>query len=180
VGAQPAVVLLDLPDDGGPEPVDDQRDEVHGAHRAGLASDAGRVPAWPDGGEGMASWDDVRRLALDLPEVVEERGGTTTSWRIGSKAFAWERVLRRGERETLGDAAPPGPALGLRTADPGVVDALVASRPGVYFTVAGYGIHPMVLLHVERASFEDLDEALTEAWLCRAPARLRKAFLAGA
>ena len=125
----------------------------------------------------MATWDDVRRLALDLPEAVEERGGHSTSWRVGSKPFAWERHLRRGEREHLGDDAPPGPALGLRTADPGVVDALVAARPDVFFTVAGYGVHPMVLLHVERASFEDLDEALTEAWLCRAPRRLREAFL---
>jgi hypothetical protein len=128
----------------------------------------------------VATWDDVRRLTGDLPGTVEESGGRTTSWRVGSKPYAWERLLRRGERESLGDDAPDGPALGLRTADPGVVDALVASRPDLYFTVAGYGVHPMVLLRVERASFEDLDEALTEAWLCRAPKRLREAFLSGA
>ncbi len=74
----------------------------------------------------------------------------------------------------LGDGAPPGPALGLRTADPGVVDALVTARPGVFFTVAGYGLHPMVLVHVERASVEDLEEALADAWWCRAPRRLRE------
>jgi hypothetical protein len=127
----------------------------------------------------MASWDDVRRIALDLPGTVEQADGPSTSWRVGAKAYAWERHLRRGERERLGDAAPDGPALGLRTADPGVVDALVASRPDVFFTVAGYGVHPMVLVHVERASFEDLDEAITDAWLCRAPRRLREAFLSG-
>ncbi|MCY7366177.1 MAG: hypothetical protein LH469_12820, partial [Frankiaceae bacterium] len=70
-----------------------------------------------------------------------------------------------------------GPALGLRTPDPDAVEALVAARPGVFFTVAGYGIHPMVLLHVERASFDDLDEAVTDAWLCRAPRRLTGPFL---
>ncbi len=127
----------------------------------------------------MASWDDVRRIALDLPEAVEVPG-RTTSWHVSGKPFAWERLLRRGEREQLGDAAPDGAALGLRTADTGVVDALVATRPDLYFTVAGYGVHPMVLLHVERAAFEDLDEALTEAWLCRAAKRLRDPFLAGA
>jgi hypothetical protein len=37
----------------------------------------------------------------------------------------------------------------------------------------------MVLLHVERASFDDLDEAITDAWLSRAPKRLRTPFLAG-
>jgi hypothetical protein len=125
----------------------------------------------------VASWEDVRRIALDLPEAVEDSTGRTTAWRVGGKAFAWERVLRRGEREALGDAAPDGPALGVRVPDAGVVDGLVAARPGVFFTVAGYGVHPMVLLHVERAAFEDLDEAVTESWLCRAPKRLRTAFL---
>ncbi len=122
----------------------------------------------------MAGWDDVRRIALGLPGAVEEDNGRTRSWRVGARAFAWERLLRRGEREVLGDGAPPGPALGLRTADPGVVDALVTARPGVFFTVAGYGLHPMVLVHVERASVEDLEEALADAWWCRAPRRLRE------
>lgn len=127
----------------------------------------------------MATWDDVRRLALDLPEVVEDASGRTVAWRLGGKAFAWERLLRKGERAQLGDAAPAGPALGLRTRDVDVVDALLASRPDLYFAVAGYGVHPMVLLHVERASYDDLDEALTEAWLSRASKRLRTAFLSG-
>ena len=127
----------------------------------------------------MATWDDVRQIARDLPGAVEDSSGRTTAWRVGGKAFAWERVLRKGEREHLGDAAPDGPALGLRTAGPEAVDALVAARPGVFFTVAGYGVHPMVLLHVERAGFDDLDEAITDAWLSRAPRRLTRPFLAG-
>jgi hypothetical protein len=125
----------------------------------------------------MASWDDVRRIALDLPGVVEEDNGRTRSWRVSGKAFAWERVLRRGEREALGNRAPEGPALGLRTADPDVVQALVATQPHVFFVVAGYGVHPMVLVDVAAASFDDLDEAITEAWLCRAPRRLRDELL---
>ena len=125
----------------------------------------------------MATWDDVRQIALDLPEAVEDTSGSTTAWRVGGKAFAWERVLRRGERERLGDAAPDGPALGLRTADPETVDALLAARPGVFFTVAGYGVHPMVLVHVGRATFDDLDDAITDAWLARAPRRLTRPYL---
>jgi hypothetical protein len=127
--------------------------------------------------DAVAGWDDVRRIALDLPGAVEDASGRTTAWRVSGKAFAWERLLRRGEREALGNRAPDGPALGLRTPDPGTVDALLATRPDVFFAVAGYGVHPMVLLHVERASFEDLDEAVTEAWLCRAPRRAVREFL---
>ena len=124
----------------------------------------------------MATWDDVRRIALDLPGATEDDSGSTRAWRVGSKAFAWERVLRRAERAGLSDP-PDGPALGLRTSDVGAVDGLVAARPEVFFTVAGYGVHPMVLVHVERAAFEDLDEAVTDAWLARAPKRLREELL---
>ena len=127
----------------------------------------------------MATWDDVRSIALDLPGAVEDGSGSTVAWRVGGKAFAWERVLRRGEREQLGERAPDGIALGLRTADPETAHALVAARPEVFFVVAGYGVHPMVLVDVEAAAFDDLDEAITDAWLSRAPKRLREAFLAG-
>ena len=96
----------------------------------------GTTPA--PAGSDVATWNDVRRIARDLPEAVEDSSGRTTAWRVGGKAFAWERLLRRGEREQLGDAAPAGPALGLRTDAVETVDALVASRPGVFFTVAGY------------------------------------------
>lgn len=127
----------------------------------------------------MAGWDDVRRIALDLPEAVEDDSGRTTAWRVGSRAFAWERLLRRGERELLGDAAPDGPALGVRVPDAGAQDALVLSRPAVYVSLPAYDGYPMALVHVEAASFEDLDEAITESWLCRAPKRLVRDFLDG-
>jgi hypothetical protein len=128
----------------------------------------------------VATWEDVRLIALDLPEAVEDTSCNTVAWRIGTKAFAWERFLRRSEREQLGELAPEGPALGVRVADPGVVASMVAARPTVYLAVAGYGVHPMALLHVENASFDDLDEAITEGWLERAPRRLTRPFLAAA
>jgi hypothetical protein len=44
----------------------------------------------------MASFDDVARLALTLPDVTEgERRGTRT-WSIGNKTFAWERPFTKG------------------------------------------------------------------------------------
>lgn len=49
----------------------------------------------------------------------------------------------------------------------------------MFFTVAGYGIHPMVLVDVEAATFDDLDEAITDAWLSRASKRAVRELLAG-
>src|SRR5215207_6590861 len=53
----------------------------------------------------MATWDDVRRLTLALPQTVEgsSRDGLL-GWRGKDKTFAWERPLRRGDLEALGDA----------------------------------------------------------------------------
>lgn len=125
----------------------------------------------------VAGWDDVSRLARALPGVVEDPAGTTTAWRIGSRAFAWERLLRPGELRLLGERAPTGPALGLRVPDATARGAWLAELPDVFFLVPHYEPHPMVLVHVERAPFEVLDEALTEAWLCRASKRAAQAYL---
>jgi hypothetical protein len=83
----------------------------------------------------VASWDDVRRLALALPGTSETPSPDGLSaWRVKDKLFVWERPLRRADYDALGDAAPDGPILGARVADVGVKEALLADQPDVYFT----------------------------------------------
>ncbi len=125
----------------------------------------------------MSSWQDVRRLALDLPGAVEDASGETTAWRVGRRAFAWERRLRPGEVRLRGDAAPSGPALGLRVPDLAARAAWLAEQPQAFFLVPHYEPYPMVLVHVERVPYDVLDEALTESWLARAPRRVARAYL---
>ncbi|MEE3921656.1 hypothetical protein V2I01_35535 [Micromonospora sp. BRA006-A] len=68
----------------------------------------------------MATWDDVRRIALALPETTERPTyDQAPAWRVRDKSFVWERPLRRGELEPLGDTAPDGPILGARVPDLG-------------------------------------------------------------
>jgi hypothetical protein len=87
----------------------------------------------------MATWDDVTRLALALPEATEEVSyGQTRSWRVRDKAFAWERPLRKADLTELGDAAPAGPVLAVRVPDVGARATLIADSPGVYFTTAHF------------------------------------------
>ena len=47
----------------------------------------------------MASWDDVRRIALALPETDESVVHEHASWRVRNKGFVWERPLRRADLE---------------------------------------------------------------------------------
>src|SRR4051794_2905803 len=84
----------------------------------------------------MATWDDVRRISLALPEATESPGGLnrTASWRIRDKAFVWERPLRRSDIEALGPSAPTGPILGVRVTDLEEKEALVASGDAIFTT----------------------------------------------
>ena len=68
----------------------------------------------------MATWEDVRSLAMALPEAAEETSRETARWTVRGKLFVWERPLRKADLEALGDAAPDGPILGARVADEGV------------------------------------------------------------
>ncbi len=62
----------------------------------------------------VATWDDVRRLALALPETAEQDHRGLPSWRVKGKLFVWDRPLRTRDLHELGDAAPAGPVLGAR------------------------------------------------------------------
>ena len=125
----------------------------------------------------MATWDDVARLALAMPEATEVLSRGMRQWRVGDKLFVWERPLRRSDLEALGDAAPDGPILGARVEHLIAKEAMLADDPGVFFTTPHFDGFPAVLVELERISVEDLREVVVEAWLARAPKRLARAYL---
>ena len=127
----------------------------------------------------MATWDDVRRLALALPETSErESHDGLPQWRVKDKLFVWDRPLRRPDLAALGSDAPTGPILGARVADEGVKTALIADDPTVFFTIPHFDGYPAVLVGLDRIEAEELAEVVTDAWLARAPKRLTQEFLA--
>jgi hypothetical protein len=125
----------------------------------------------------VASWDDVRHIALELPETSEEVSRDLRHWRVKDKGFVWERPLRRADLEALGDAAPDGPILGARVEHLVAKEALLADDPSVFFTTPHFDGYPAVLVRLERIGLEDLREVIVEAWLARAPKRLAEAYL---
>ncbi len=134
-------------------------------------------PGWPIVSR-MATWDDVKRFALRLPQTVERssRDGVP-SWRVKDKSFAWERPLRRADLQALGDAAPSGPILAARVPDLGAKQALLADDAEVYFTIPHFDGFLAILVHLDRITLPELEELLVEAWLCRAPKRLAAEYL---
>ena len=121
--------------------------------------------------------DDARRISLGLPGTSEKVSWGSLHWRVGDRGFAWERPLRRTDRAALGDDAPSGEILGVRVADLGEKDALVAAEPAVFFTIPHLDGYPAVLVRLDAIDVAELTEVITDAWLDRAPKRLRAAFL---
>ena len=126
----------------------------------------------------MATWDDVNRLALELPDVVASSDSNGYKWEVHKVYFAYERPLRKRDLQELGPAAPTGDILGVRVAAIDDKLGLIGSNLDVFFTIPHYASYPAVLVLLEKISLDQLREVLTDAWLCRAPKRLAARFLA--
>jgi hypothetical protein len=126
---------------------------------------------------GVATWDDVRRIALELPETSEGVSRDLRRWTVKDKGFVWERPLRKSDYEALGDAAPEGPILGARVEHLVAKEALLADDPNVFFTTPHFDGYPAVLVRLEEIGLDDLRETIVEAWLARAPKRLAERYL---
>jgi hypothetical protein len=126
----------------------------------------------------MATWSDVRRYALALPGASEGATfGGNAAWTVNTKLFAWERPLRRSDLAALGDDAPTGPILGVRTADLEMKEAMLRSDPDVYFATPHFDGYPAVLIRLDKITAKELKDVITEAWLARAGKRAVAAFL---
>jgi hypothetical protein len=125
----------------------------------------------------VASWDDVRRIALALPESSERSSHGHASWRVRDKGFVWERPLRPADVRALGEDAPKGPILGARVEHLGAKEALLADDPEVFFTTPHFDGYPAVLVRLDRIALDELDELVVEAWLSRAPKGLAKQYI---
>ena len=126
----------------------------------------------------MATWDDVRRIALALPETSEQSSHDHASWRVRDKGFVWERPLRPADVRALGDCAPRGPILGARVEHLIAKEALLADEQDVFFTTPHFDGYAAILVRLDRITVDDLEEVIVEAWLARAPKRLAADYLA--
>ncbi len=97
----------------------------------------------------MASWDDVRRIALALPETSEQLSRGNLSWRVRDKGFVWERPLRPGDVRALGDDAPTGSILGARVEHLGAKAALLSDAPQVFFTTPHFDGYAAALVRLD-------------------------------
>src|SRR4051794_14944547 len=111
----------------------------------------------------MATFDDVRTIALSLPETDEHASyGGRPAFRVRKKGFVH---LRDDEI-----------SLSVYVSDLGEKEALLASDPRKFFTTPHYDGYPMVCVRLGKIGVNELRELLTDAWRLKAPKRVLAAF----
>ena len=114
----------------------------------------------------MATGDDVREIALALPEVTEDQWYRTPAYKVAGKGF----LRLRTEAED---------GLVVFVSDRGEKEALLTANPDAYYTTPHYDNYPIILVNLAAVDRNELRELITESWRIKAPIKLRKAFDVG-
>jgi hypothetical protein len=109
----------------------------------------------------VATEDDVRRIALSLPETVEKPWYGTPGFRVKDKGFLRIRSNAEG-------------GLVLFVADVAEKEMLLQSDPEKFFTTPHYDGYPAVLVNLPAVDVDELRELITDSWRLKAPKRVLK------
>jgi len=119
----------------------------------------------------MADQDDVRRIALGLPDTSEAEDHFSFSVRNRGqqKGFVWawnERV------EPKKPKVPRPDVVAVRVAGQAAKAGLLASGEERFFTEPHYNGFPAVLVRLPLIAAAELEGLISEAWRCQAPRAL--------
>src|SRR4051812_42198187 len=122
---------------------------------AAMAGSYGRRGRGPGSGvvgqdRGVATEDDVRRIALSLPATTERPSYGTPGFRVRDRLFARLHDLPH--------------TLVVWVADMAEKEALLASAPDRFFETPHYDGYPMVLVHLDAIDDAELTEVVTDSW----------------
>ena len=107
----------------------------------------------------MVSHDDVRRIALALPETHERASyGGRPSFRTTQRMFTWIRE------------DPEALVVWVESEED--KDAMVGSEPAKFFTTDHYAGSPIVLVRLDAVDVDEATELITDSWRVRGPKKL--------
>ena len=109
----------------------------------------------------MVTWDEVRSLALALPEVEEGTAYRQPAFRVAGKVFA--------------AMSPHEDGAFVLWCDPDERPLMLEASPNAYYVTPHYESSPTVLVRLEAIDCGELAERLRDSWLLKAPRRLAAA-----
>ena len=115
----------------------------------------------------MATREDLRRLALALPQTTTDNDGF--SYSVAGKAIVWTWLERIHPKK----ARVPNPdVIAVRVADESEKELLIDMDPSVFFTEPHYHGYPAILVRLPAVDLPTLETMVTNAWRLRAPKAL--------
>lgn len=115
----------------------------------------------------MANQDDVRRIALSLPETTEDPNGF--KFLVGGKQFAWTWLDRIDPKRAR---VPNAEVIAVRVGNEFEKEALIDMNSAVFFTEPHYDGYPAILVRLPAIDLDLLGVVLRDAWRLRAPKAL--------
>src|SRR2546423_511611 len=107
----------------------------------------------------MATWEDVRRIALELPDTQETTSHGHAAFKVTGRPFV--NVSR--EHGAIATRAPEEE-----------VDLLIRARPDVYFVTPHYAEWNAVLVRLDAVDEEELAGRIEDAYLFMRAKKPRK------
>ncbi len=122
----------------------------------------------------MATLDDVRRIAVELPGSEERATMGGAAWFVRRKLYAWECHPWPSIPADVRAIIEAELVVGVKVADRLDALALVDMEPDVFLRTTTTWGEPKIAFRMARVDDEHLGELVTEAWRVQAPKYLRR------
>ncbi len=123
----------------------------------------------------MASWKDVERIGLALPETALGTSWSRPAVQVKDAWFALDRGRRPDAVDDAGERIEG--LIVLYVEDEETKLQMAQDDSGYFLTTDHFANSRMILVHLDRIPADELEELLIESWLIRAPKRLAATYL---
>lgn len=125
---------------------------------------------------GVATLDDVRRIAAGLPGSEERATTGGAAWFVRNRLYAWECHPWPSIPADMRAVIAAEPVLGVKVAERLDARALIGMAPAVFLRETTSWSEPKVAFRLGAIDVDHLAELVTEAWRVQAPKYLRVPF----